>query len=308
MQALALLGCLAPIALATSAAEAAPEPLRFVLIPKVTHPWFEAVREGAEAAARMIEQQTDTTAVIEYRPPARAEAGLQASILQAAIHSKPSGITIDLLDADRLSSLLKQAQLQGIPVTVFDSELPADLGITSIGNDFCVQASIAAERLVKLLGGQGEVAIMQGVPTAPNHAIRVECHRKVFARHPGITVVASPIDGDNIATAEQMATATMRRHPRLKGWVVSDAGGGIGIGRAIQALGKTGEVRVVGLDDLPELVQLIRSGVVDSTAATKPRSQGYWSVLSLWQQGLGAPPIQRIDTGIAVQGSATNHP
>jgi hypothetical protein len=69
MQALALLGCLAPIALATSAAEAAPEPLRFVLIPKVTHPWFEAVREGAEAAARMIEQQTDTTAVIEYRPP-----------------------------------------------------------------------------------------------------------------------------------------------------------------------------------------------------------------------------------------------
>ncbi|MCT0225483.1 substrate-binding domain-containing protein [Synechococcus sp. CS-1328] len=305
---LALWCVLAPLVLAASAAEAAPQMLRFVLIPKVTHPWFDAVREGAEDAARMIKQQTDSTAVIEYRPPVRAEVGLQAAILEAAIRSKPSGITIDLLDAERLRSLLEQAQREGIPVTVFDSEPPANLALTSIGNDFCLQARIAAERLVKLLGGKGEVAIMQGVPTAPNHAIRADCHRKVFARYPGITVVASPIDGDNITTAEQQAAATMRSHPRLRGWVVSDAGGGIGVGRAIQSLGRTGTVQAVGLDDLPELLQLIGSGVVDSTAATKPRSQGYWSVLSLWQQGLGAPPIERIDTGIAVQGSATQHP
>ena len=108
----------------------------------------------------------------------------------------------------------------------------------------------------------------------------------------------------SIATAEQEATAAMRRYPQLKGWVVSDAGGGIGVGRAITALGKTGTVKVVALDDLPELLALINSGVVDSTAATKPRSQGYWAVISLWQQGLGAPPIERIDTGIGVQGGA----
>ena len=59
-------------------------------------------------------------------------------------------------------------------------------------------------------------------------------------------------------------------------------------------------MKVVALDDLPEQLQLIRSGVVDSTAATKPRSQGYWAVVNLWQQHLGAPPIERIDTGIAV--------
>ena len=66
--------------------------------------------------------------------------------------------------------------------------------------------------------------------------------------------------------------------------------------------GKQDTVQVVGLDDLPELLELIKNGVVDSTAASKPRSQGYWSVLTLWQQGVGAPPIQRIDTGIAVLG------
>jgi hypothetical protein len=34
--------------------------------------------------------------------------------------------------------------------------------------------------------------------------------------------------------------------------------------------------------------------------ATKPKAQGYWAVLALWQQQLGAPVIERIDTGITV--------
>ena len=202
----------------------------------------------------------------------------------------------------RLRPLLEQARRQGIAVNVFDSEPPAGLPLTSIGNDFCQQARIASQRLVQLLGGQGEVAIMQGVPTAPNHAIRVRCDREVFARYAGIRVVATPVDNDSIATAEQKASATMQAHPQLRGWVVADAGGGIGIGRAVQALGRTGQVKVVALDDLPEQLQLIRRGVVDSTAATKPRAQGYWAVVNLWQQQLGAPPIERIDTGIAVHG------
>ena len=282
--------------------EAATPGLRFVVIPKVTHPWFEAVHGGAKAAAQMIQGQTNTPVVIDDRPPAKAEAELQAAMLQAAIRSKPTGITIDLLDATRLKPLLEQAEREGIPITVFDSEPPADLPITSIGANFCQQAQITAQRLANLLGGQGEVAIMRGVPTAPNHAIRAECHRKLFANYPGIKVVASPADNDNVETAQQLALATMQQHPQLKGWVVSDAGGGIGVGRAIQALGKQGSVQVVALDDLPELLNLIQGGVVNSTAASRPISQGYWSVLTLWQQSLGAPPIQWIDTGISVLG------
>ena len=300
----ALLALLLPATTGLAApAQANPPPLRFVVITKVSHPWYDVVRGGAEAAAAMIQRQSGAAATIDYQAPAKAEVAAQAELLQAAIRSRPTGITIDLLDAARLRPLLEQARRQGIAVNVFDSEPPAGLPLTSIGNDFCQQARIASERLVQLLGGQGEVAIMQGVPTAPNHAIRVRCHREVFARHAGIRVVAAPIDNDSIATAERQALATMQTHPQLRGWVVADAGGGIGVGRAIQTLGRTGQVKVVALDDLPEQLQLIRSGVVDSSAATKPRAQGYWAVVNLWQQQLGAPPIARIDTGIAVHGA-----
>jgi ribose transport system substrate-binding protein len=300
----ALLALLLPATpLLATPATASPHPLRFVVITKVGHPWYDVVRGGAEAAAAMIQRQSGVATTIDYQAPAQAEVTAQAELLAAAIRSRPTGITIDLLDATRLQPLLEQARRQGIAVNVFDSEPPAGLPLTSIGNDFCQQARIASERLVQLLGGQGEVAIMQGVPTAPNHAIRVRCHREVFAQHAGIRVVATPMDNDNIAIAEQQALATMRAHPQLRGWVVADAGGGIGIGRAIQALDRTGRVKVVALDDLPEQLQLIRSGVVDSSAATKPRAQGYWAVVNLWQQQLGAPPIDHIDTGIVVYGT-----
>lgn len=191
----------------------------------------------------------------------------QQAILSRAINSKADGIFIDLLDASRLTPLLVRARAEGIQLAIFDSEAPAGLPITSVGNDYCKQAQIASERLVKLLAGRGEVAIMQGVPTAPNHAIRFRCHLEVFRRFPGIQVVATPSDQDSIATA---------------------------------SLGAQGRVQAVGIDDVPELVGQIRSGVVNSSVATKPRAQGYWSILSLWQQTLAAPPIERIDTGITV--------
>jgi len=293
----------------TPAAQAAPQPatqppLRFVLIPKVSHPWFELVRQGAETAGRMIQQQSGRSVQIDYQPPATAQLNLQMQLLEAAIRSRADGVMIDLLDGEGLRPLLQKARSAGLALTVFDSEGPSELAITSIGNDFCRQAQIASQRLVDLLGGKGQVVIMHGVPTAPNHAIRVACNQQLFARHPCIQVVATPAHNDDIPTAEREALATMQRFPALRGWVVADAGGGIGVARAVKALGREGSVKVVGLDDLPELLQQIKAGAVDSTAATRPTAQGYWSVLSLWQQRLGAPAIEHIDTGIGVQGAA----
>ncbi|MEI8250822.1 MAG: substrate-binding domain-containing protein [Synechococcus sp. ELA057] len=270
------------------------------MVPKVGHPWFEQVRQGALAAAAMLRAQTGRAVSIEELSPAEATIPLQQQMLRRAIASKPAGIFIDLLDPVQLNPLLRQARREGIALALFDSASPEGMAIPVVGNDDCRQASLAAERLVQLLGGRGQVAIMQGVPTAPNHATRFRCHQEVLRRYPAITVVATPADQDDIARAEREAVATMRAYPALRGWLASDASGPIGIGRAIRSLAAVGRVQAVGIDDLPELVAQIRSGVVDSSLATRPRTQGYWAVLALWQQTLAAPVIERIDTGITI--------
>lgn len=284
-------------------AEPAPKPAapyRFVIIPKVVHPWFDLVHEGARQAARMIEQQTGRAVILDYQAPPQAAVAEQNRLLEQAMASQPDGIAIDLLDDRVEQEGLARARRQGIPLVLFDSEPPAGMDLPYVGNDFCQQARLASSRLVALMGGEGEVAIMLGVPTAVNHRIRAECHEQVFQEHPGIKLVAKGIDNDNIDTAREQAKAIMAEHPQLRGWVSCDAGGVIGIGQAIKEASLTGKVFNVGMDDLPETIQLIREGVADSSYATKPRTQGYWAIVTLWQAKLGAPLLKDMDTGIGI--------
>ena len=272
---------------------------RFVIVPKVVHPWFDKVNDGARTAAAALKAQTGDAIEITYSAPQTADVIQQNQILDSALATHPDGLAVDLLDPSGNRASLEEAQSQKVPLILFDSVPPEGMAISYIGSDFCEQAKTAARRLVEVLGGKGEVAIMMGVPTAPNHAIRADCHRKLFAEHPDIKVVAEGIDNDSIQTAQQQAAAIMQAHPNLAGWVASDAAGPIGIGQAIVEAGKQNKVKLVGLDNLPEMLDLIRKGVADSSSASQPELQGYWSVMMLWAQATGAPVPGYIDTGNA---------
>jgi ribose transport system substrate-binding protein len=273
---------------------------RFVIIPKVVHPWFDKVNQGAKAEAKLLQEQTGKKFVIDYRAPQKADVVLQNNILEQAAATKPDGIAIDLLDAAGNKAVLQSVIKQGIPVVIFDSEAPKNMGLTQVGNDYSMQARVAADRLAKLIGGKGEVAIMQGVPTAPNHRLRYLAHKAAFKKYPGIKVVAEGIDNDSIETAQKQAASIIAAHPKLKGFVACDAAGPIGIGLAIKEAKKTGKILSVGLDDLDQLLALIKEGVVDSSVSTKPMMQGAWSVNALWKKNLGENLPDRIDTGVVI--------
>jgi len=273
---------------------------RFVIVPKVVHPWFDLVNDGAKEQARLLEEQTGDTFEIDYRAPSKGQVTLQNDILEQAAATRPDGIAVDLLDAAGNRAVLETIVEMGIPVVIFDSESPEDMDLTKVGNDFAEQAKIASERLVELLDEEGQVAIMQGVPTAPNHRIRYEAHKEVFNKYPGIELVAEGIDNDSIEEAQNQAASIISANPDLDGFVACDAAGPIGIGLAVQEAGKTDDITVVGLDNLNQLIELIREGVVESSSSTKPQMQGAYSILTLWQQALGQDTPKEIDTGIEV--------
>ncbi|GHB31812.1 substrate-binding domain-containing protein [Salinicola rhizosphaerae] len=270
---------------------------RFVVVPKVVHPWFDKVNQGAQQAAAAIEAQTGSDVEIQYSAPQSANVAEQNEIIERAIATRPDGLIVDLLDPSGNRTVLNEAQEQGIPVTLFDSINPEGMSLTTIGSDFCEQAEMAANRLIELLDGQGKVAIMMGVPTAPNHAERARCAQAVFDSHDGIEVVATGVDNDDINTAQQQASAIMQANPDLDGWVASDAAGPVGIGQAIKEADKVGKVQMVGLDDLNQMLVLIKDGVADSSSASRPTMQGYWAVMAMWQQATGAITPSHIDTG-----------
>jgi ribose transport system substrate-binding protein len=261
--------------------------LRFIIIPKVAHPWFDEVHKGARAQAEILSRELGVEIVVDYMPPSIADVVEQNAMLEKAARSRPSGHM----------TAINRIRDQGIPMVLFDSPSP-DASMTSIGNDFAQQGIIAAERLVKLLGGAGKVAVMQGYPTAPNHKERYEAQMAVLRKHPRITVVDGGTDNDDIETARQQASAVLEAHPDLSGYLCCDASGPIGIATAIKKAGRAGKVKVVSMDGIKPILDAIKEGVIESSSATIPKMQGSMSVLMLWQASLGVKMPQAVDTGI----------
>ncbi|GGZ88284.1 substrate-binding domain-containing protein [Novosphingobium arvoryzae] len=272
---------------------------RFVIVPKIAHPWSDEVRLGADRQADLLAAYGKRTIAIDYRPPDKAEANIQEAILAGLLDELPTGVAVDPVATPEALPTLLQLRAAGVPVVLFDCP-EAHSGLCSIGNDFVRQGAIAAEKLIEIIGGTGKVAIMQGVPDAPNHHERFEAQCRVLRDHPGITIVDGGTDHDSIALAEQAAIRTLSDHADLRGYLCCDAAGPIGIANALRLSGRWTSVACVAMDGIRPILEAIRDGVIRASSATKPRMQGAMIVQMLWLAGRGVQLPCQIDTGIDV--------
>jgi len=280
----------------TTAAEK--KDLTFVIVPKCVHPWFDEVNKGAQLQATLLSEQLGVNVKIDYRAPQTADVAEQNTVLEQAAATKPDGIALDPLDYEGNKAVIEEIQKQGIPVILFDAPAPEGSGLTSVGNDFAEQATIAADKLAELIGGKGKVAVMQGVPTAPNHAERYQAHLDALAKYPGIEVVNGGIDNDSVEEAQSQAAAVLAANPDLKGYLNCDACA-TGIAAAVEEAGKKGQVTIVSMDNLIEILEYVKSGTITATSSTIPQMQGSMAVLMMWQKSLGMEIPKVVDTGIA---------
>jgi ribose transport system substrate-binding protein len=272
---------------------------RFVIVPKVSHPWFDEVVKGARDQARFLQERLGADVVVDYRPPGSASVAEQNTVLEGALSPRPDGIALDPVDAVANIRAVERIRSAGIPLLLFDAPSGAS-GIPSVGNDFARQGAIAAEHLAELLAGRGKVALMRGVPSAPNHDERYRAQLSVLKRHPGIVVIDGGTDNDDIETARQQAAAVLASNPDLSGYLCCDAAGPIGIAAAVRQARRVGTVKVVGMDGIRPILDAIREGVIQASSSTKPRMQGSMAILMLWQAASGVPIPNGIDTGIDV--------
>ena len=273
--------------------------VRFVMVPKVAHPWYKEVLRGAQRQAEAMTAQLRHRIDVAYVAPQQASVHAQQEVLSEVVASRPAGIMVDPVESVAHLGAIADAQALGIAVVVFDSPAP-EPGITGVGNNFAEQGEIAARRLALLLDGVGEVAVMQGVPDAPNHLQRYRAQVATLAEFPGITVVDGGADHDDIALAQSQAAAVLQSHPDLRGYLACDASGPIGIAQAVVAAGRVGQVKVVGMDSIRPIAAAVADGVLESSVATIPQMQGAMAVLMLWQASLGLPVPRYVDTGIDV--------
>lgn len=271
---------------------------RFVMIPILVQAWFDIVHNASKQAADKLGQSLGTKIVIDYQAPAQADLQEQNKLLERAIATKPDGIAIDCNDVNASLPILKEAQKRGIPVVLFVSTSPEGSQIPYISNNFYDQGIIEGKELLKRIGNKGKVAIIHGVPTNSAHADRFQALNDLFKKYPDVKIVATGFDYDDVEKAQTEAARILSANPDLDGFAVVDAAGPVGVGLAIKEAKKVGKVKYVGIDDVPQLQELMRQGVLDLSIATRPNTIGRLVTVSLMMQNLGIESPLWYNTGI----------
>lgn len=252
------------------------EPLTFIFIPKVIHPWYDVVRAGADKAVEEFKSEGITVEVVWDAPP-QADVADHNRRIETDIGRQPAGLAVSCLDPSTNVQLLDEAKSVGVNVVTFDTFCSDDFPFIGHKGDEQDGRDLA-HFLAEKIGEKGKVGILSGSLTATNHAARVKGFKAAIAEYPDIEVVFEQPDDDSLEKAVSLTENALQANPDLAGIFGSNASNPIGAARAVVNAGLTDQVTIVGMDDLPETLQFISDGVIAGVKAQRQWEIGYWSV------------------------------
>jgi ribose transport system substrate-binding protein len=250
--------------------------LTFVFVPKVIHPWYDVVAQGAAFAVDEFAQQGIKINVVWDQPP-QADIADQNARIEANIGRQPDGLAVACLDRATNVQLMNEAVKAGINVINFNSF--CDDAFPFIGPKSSEQDGYdLGQYLAEDLGGKGKVAILSGSLTASDHVERITGFKKALEAFPEMEIVFEQPDDDILEQAVSLTENMLQAHPDIAGIFGSNASNPIGAARAVKNAGKSGEVVIVGMDDLPEAVDFVCDGTIAALKAQRQWDMGYWAV------------------------------
>jgi ribose transport system substrate-binding protein len=257
-----------------------------VLYEPLPHPYCTAVGEGAKAYAK---EHGIGVRVVVGQESTMANLNQNIESLFTVGHKAFAFIPVDPAGAKGLFTRLKNAGR----FTVAYGAQPAEGSETpfAVATDTKAAATLAAEKLVELLGRKGKILNVLESLTDANTPIRKAAIETVVANYPGVEIIQTVGD----VTTEQKA------HEKIESALVArgdevDAVICTGYTTTVAAVTLLAEhnrkpgakrIRFVGLDTDERVLAAIRDGSVDMTLAQNPFGHGYIScaLLDLLLQG-----------------------
>lgn len=267
----------------------------FVMVPKGVHPYYEPCYEGFKDAGAKYGVKT------EYLAAKALEVPQEVDIMENVIARHVDGIAVSALDDQGLTPAIDEATKAGIKVITFDAPAPSSKALTYIGTMNEAAGYSAAEELIKVMNGEGEVAVIQGGLGAANLNDRYKgFERCLKEKAPNIKIVAREDEQGKIDVTVNKTEALLQAHPNLKAIFGVSAEVCPGAAAALKQQGKAGKIILAGFDDLPDTIAGIRNDVVNFCIAQRTYKMGWLSVEKLLDAIDNKPLPKEIDTGVLI--------
>ena len=245
-----------------------PRPRIALVMKSLANEFFVTMAEGARK--HQAEHADDYELVVNG---IRNESDItqQVALVEQMLAQGVQAIVIAPADSRALVPVLRRAHAQGVVVVNIDNKLDdailteANLHVPFVGPDNRAGARMIGEVLAGRLKRGDQVAILEGIPTAFNAQQRRLGFEDAM-RAAGIDVVAVQSARWEQDQATAVAAALLREHPGLDALLASNDNMALGAAAAVRQAGRTGQVHVVGFDNIAAVRQLLEDGRILATA------------------------------------------
>jgi ribose transport system substrate-binding protein len=244
-------------------------PVIALVVKTLNNPFFIDMQKGAEEAA------LKANVILQVQAAEREiDVEKQMQIIENLIQSKVSALCITPSGSKEIVPAIVKANLAGIPVLILDTRVNQEAldqaggKIASfVGSDNFEGGKVAGGFMVKALGGNGKVAVLEGIPGHETGDSRLKGFREAVGAAPGIQIVSSQTANWERDQGYNVFQNMLQANPGIQGLFACSDLMALGAVEAIAAAGKTGTITVVGFDAFSEAREAVRKGVMAATVA-----------------------------------------
>jgi ribose transport system substrate-binding protein len=235
-----------------------------LVMKSLANEFFKTMEEGAKKHEQINE---DKYKLISNGIKDEQDIAKQQQLIEQMIGQKVAAIVVAPADSKALVPVCQKAAATGIVVVNIDNRFDADvmkekqLTAPFVGPDNRKGAKLAGDFLATKLKAGDKVAIIEGAPTAFNAQQRKAGFEDAM-KQAGLVVADSQSANWETDQANKIAAAMLTAHPEVKALLCANDSMALGAVAAVKAAGKTGQVLVVGFDNIGAVQELIKSGAV----------------------------------------------
>ncbi|PID57630.1 LacI family transcriptional regulator [candidate division KSB3 bacterium] len=267
-----VVACVAGIALILAAfitpASAADKPVVGLVMKSLANEFFKTMEEGAQKFAK----EDGTFDLIAVGMNSETDIDTQVSAMENFITQQVNLIVLAPADSVGMVASVKKAVDAGIPVVNFDVTLDKEaLKKVGLGEDFlfvgpdnAAGAEMVGDYLGETLGKGAKVIIIEGNPGADNAKQRKEGFMRSVKKYE-FDLLDSKTAHWETEEANTLMTNLLTKYPDVQGVMCANDSMALGVEKAIAAAGKTGEIQIVGFDNIGAVQKLIKDGKVLAT-------------------------------------------
>ena len=266
---------LAAVSMAT-ASKAEDVSMAFI-VKDMTNPYYWRMGEGAKRAAEELGIDLSYVSA-EFNGDIEG----QIAVFESEMVKGHDAIVLVPMNGTALIPKVMEANSAGIPVITADTRVddgPANVE-TFVGLDEQTSFAGMAQWVVDQLGGEGNVAILEGFRGSSTAELRLMGMMQVFDANPGIEVVASIAADWDTEKGLKASEDILQAHPDVDAIIGSNDLMALGAVQAVKGAGKLDEVIIVGDDAIPSALAALRSGELNATIDGNTDLVGYEAIMA----------------------------